>query len=65
MKRGYWNDLPKEDAEQIAANLAIKPNFNTVECGVALDKVEVKFREENTRSLDNRDMYNPDIEHEK
>lgn len=38
---GYWGDLDMSEVEDIAAHLAIEPNFHTEECGVKLKEVGV------------------------
>ena len=38
---GEWADLDMSEVEDIAAHLAINPNFHTEECGVRLSEVHV------------------------
>ena len=54
-EQGYWEDQSIEEVKETAIQL-LQPNFNTIENGVKLKKVEVEFHSDDDINNDNWDF---------
>lgn len=64
----YDKEFPKVSEKYndlTAVELAINPNFNTIEEGVSLDKVQVDFVEPDKPIDWDKLEHNPEVEHKK